>query len=179
MCTLLLAACGASVTPGADPPDGMQDDAFANDAPRAATDADVVSARDAAMAPGDDAAVGASGCALAGHWHGQADGNASGVDTTLELTVAPDCVAVQGLLHWRSDVSGSNDRTVAGAWDPSRAALTLHDVAIVASQPASGWRFCLVDRYDLTLQAGGDALLGTYDSEACGDHARVTLARVP
>ena len=43
----------------------------------------------------------------------------------------------------------------------------------VGRQP--GWRFCVVDRYDLS--GSKDALTGKYHSSGCNDNAAMTLTR--
>jgi hypothetical protein len=40
-----------------------------------------------------------------------------------------------------------------------------------------GWRFCLIDRYNLSLSEDGMQLTGRYFSKGCSDDAKVELRR--
>jgi len=106
-------------------------------------------------------------------WTGTVSGNDPSVSFTGRLC-EDKSGHVKGTLTWSSNLSGMNVREVAGAWSSDHASLTMHDVAIVESKPKPGWRFCLVDEYD--LNGDRSALNGSYHSEACHDTAHVTLS---
>lgn len=114
-----------------------------------------------------------AGCEL---WIGDASGNDPTVRLNARLCPAGDG-RVTGLMQWSSLRSGWNVREVDGAWTPGGARLVMRDVRITEERPNPGWRFCAVDRWELARV--GDELRGEYRSQACSDHARVTLRRVP
>lgn len=47
-----------------------------------------------------------------------------------------------------------------------------------AYRPINGWRFCLIDSYNLDQQ-GFTEIVGSYKSAACSDYARVDFRREP
>ncbi len=104
-------------------------------------------------------------------WQGTASGNDPSV--VVRLQVCGDGTQVRGTFQWSSQRSGWNRRSVEGT--RGTAGFTLRDTALIEDRPADGWRFCLIDSYQLT--ASGDELVGTYDSAACADHATLTLRR--
>lgn len=110
------------------------------------------------------------------HWSGTVSGNDPSVAIAGTLC-EDDQGRVTGTLSWSSERSGSNVRSVSGSWSADHGALTLHDGAIVESHPNPGWRFCVVDEYDLT--GSKDSLAGKYHSSGCNDHAAMTLTRSP
>jgi hypothetical protein len=50
------------------------------------------------------------------------------------------------------------------------------DTALALDDPNGGWRFCPIDRYELTLTER-HRLVGTYVSRQCNDNATVNLQR--
>jgi hypothetical protein len=107
------------------------------------------------------------------HWQGTASGN----DPSIRITVILCPHAnnrVTGTLVWESKRSGTNTRALEGT--QSGKSFTLRDVSL-AGQPAPGWRFCKIDRYELAL-SGDTRLAGTYHSAECNDDATLTLERV-
>ncbi len=106
-------------------------------------------------------------------WKGTASGNDPSVQIELEL--CGEAGALRGRVQWSSTRSGSNVRTIRGERDAE--GLHLRDSAMTASNPAPGWRFCLIDRYDLRV-VSPDRLVGRYRSVACRDAATLTLERV-
>ena len=124
-----------------------------------------------------DAATRSACLAIAGYWAGTLRGNDPNVSATVSIELDGDCRAVHGILNWRSATSGSNDRVFAGTWDRQARTLTAADVAVNQPAPQGGWRFCRIDRYDLSLSADGALLSGSYSSKACRDRAKVELRR--
>lgn len=110
------------------------------------------------------------GCEL---WRGTVSGNDPSVLAELRLCPSAGNTLV-GKLQWSSTTSGYSIREVTGTKTGTH--YELHDTAFAQYRPAPGWRFCLVDRYQLDQR--GDHLDGTYLASACTDHARVTLTRV-
>lgn len=106
-------------------------------------------------------------------WTGTASGNDPSVVVRLQL--CGDGNAVSGSIQWSSRLSGWTRRAIEGTRD-ANGRLALRDLGFLEDRPALGWRFCLVDHYDLS--PAGDALAGTYDSAACSDHASLDLRRV-
>ncbi|HEY3452090.1 MAG TPA: hypothetical protein VGK67_37370 [Myxococcales bacterium] len=131
----------------------------------------------AAANPKWDAARRAQCLALAGAWFGKISGNDPDVRASVSLEIDADCRTVYGILHWRSALSGINDRVLRGTWDAEKRALSAADVRLNVDQPAHGFRFCTIDRYTLALSADGTRLEGEYWSEECRDRAKVELAR--
>lgn len=105
-------------------------------------------------------------------WDGKASGNDPSVEVSLELCPRDD--EVTGVVQWSSTTSGWNRRAVAGRDDG--AGLQLRDTRIIEEKPAPGWRFCVIDSYELR-RTSPDVLEGTYRSEACKDQATVSLKR--
>jgi hypothetical protein len=103
-------------------------------------------------------------------------GNASGNDPSvrLNLRLCAEGEEVHGEAQWSSLESGWNVREVRGRWQGEE--LRLADVRIVEQRAEPGWRFCTIDRWELTRR--GEELVGRYVSTACSDEARVRLARV-
>lgn len=106
------------------------------------------------------------GCAC---FVGETHGNDT-VDAGFRL--CRDGPAVSGGFDWTGRRSGRSFRVLEGTLGAS--GLALHDTAIPLDRPAGGWRFCTIDRYDLSPTDDG-GWTGTYDSTACRDHATVTL----
>lgn len=107
-------------------------------------------------------------------WSGTVSGNDPSVAISGTLC-EDDKGNVTGQFTWSSQRSGTNVRKVDGAWSSDHTSLTLRDGAILESHPKPGWRFCVVDQYELT--GSKDALTGKYHSSGCNDHASVTLTR--
>lgn len=114
-----------------------------------------------------------SGCEL---WRGTFSGNDPSVLVEARLCT-DDQNQVSGDIQWSSLRSGYNIRQVVGRRDLTRR-LLLHDVRFRDSRPRPGWRFCLINKYVLDPE-GRDRLVGSYDSAACSDHARVDLRLSP
>lgn len=105
-------------------------------------------------------------------YRGTASGNS---DALIELRLCPlDGGAVQGTHQWSSETSGWSQRAVEGRWEGDR--FVAREVRFIENRPAEGWRFCLIDRYELTR--AGDRLAGTFVSEACTDRGTFDLTRV-
>jgi hypothetical protein len=106
-------------------------------------------------------------------------GTSNGNDPTniVELLVCTNGAAVTGKAQYSGKLSGWNRRAFSGAWSEDGRALELHESAIIEQKPNAGWRFCTIDRYVLVKQADPKMLVGTYDSAACQDHARLSLTR--
>jgi hypothetical protein len=114
-----------------------------------------------------------SGCEL---WRGTFSGNDPSV--LVEASICSDDQnQVSGDIQWSSLRSGYNIRQVVGTRDPTQR-LLLHDVRFRDSRPRAWWRFCLINKYVLDLK-GRDRLVGSYDSSACNDHAKIDLSLSP
>jgi hypothetical protein len=107
-------------------------------------------------------------------WDGKASGNDPSVEVSLELCPSGD--EVIGVFQWSSTTSGWNRRAVAGRYTRGDARLQLRDTRLIEEKPAPGWRFCVIDSYELE-RTSPDVLKGTYRSEACDDRATVSLKR--
>jgi len=106
------------------------------------------------------------------HWKGTVSGNDPSVRVT--ATLCEKGGHVTGMLAWNSDKSGTSTRRLDGTLD--QGSLVLRDSAMTGT-PNPGWRFCLIDKYQLT-GAGTDTLTGTYRSNRCNDVATIELHRV-
>lgn len=100
-------------------------------------------------------------------WLGGARANDPSVRLNLILCNR-DGVA-SGHVQWSSLESGWNVREITGTITDAK--VVLRDIRIVEEKPQPGWRFCTIDRWELTRN--GNRLEGTYDSAACTDHATV------
>ena len=111
------------------------------------------------------------------HYRGTSSGNDPSVRLDVVLCAHPDGTRgkVDGKVQWSSLLSGWNLRHVEGRW--SAGTLTMRDVEILDEKPESGFRFCTIDAYVLAQDSTG-VLKGSYDSEACSDHAQMTLRAV-
>ncbi len=107
-------------------------------------------------------------------WSGWARGNDSGI--RLRLRLCRTRRGVTGTMRWDSKRSGWNVRRVVGRFSNGGKRLRLRDLRITKQQPKKGWRFCLVDSYDLRQIKG--TLRGTYYSAACQDRAKLALKKV-
>jgi hypothetical protein len=105
-------------------------------------------------------------------WQGSVSGNDPSVHVTASLCEKDGHIT--GTLAWKSDKSGTSTRALDGM--RSKDAVVLHDTAM-SGTPNPGWRFCLIDKYELT-GAGSDTLSGTYQSKRCRDVATIELHRV-
>lgn len=110
------------------------------------------------------------GCEL---WLGQAHGNDPSVRVNLRLCPT-EGGGLSGELQWSSLESGHNVRAVVGSRQGDK--LILRDERIVEEHPEPGWRFCTIERYELTRS--GSRLTGTYHSRACNDEATVELSLI-
>jgi hypothetical protein len=117
-----------------------------------------------------DVLPGEAGCE---RWLGGSSGNDPSV--RLNLVLCEKGGRASGHVQWSSLVSGWSVREVTGI--AGRDGALLRDVTIVEQRPEPGWRFCTVDRW--ALRREGERLVGTYDSEACADHATVWFERMP
>ena len=108
------------------------------------------------------------------HYRGTSSGNDPSVRLDVLICPHEDGTAgkVQGQVQWSSTLSGWNLRDIDGSWSGDD--LKLRDLAITEQKPESGFRFCTIDVYALKKAADGK-LSGTYDSEACDDHATLEL----
>lgn len=109
-------------------------------------------------------------------WVGKSAGNDPSV--RLDVRLCPKGQGVTGHVQWSSLVSGWNVREVSGSWSADGNTLTLKDMRITEQKPNPGYRFCTIDRYELSRQ-GPDALEGKYHSSECRDDATVSLTRAP
>jgi hypothetical protein len=105
-------------------------------------------------------------------WLGGASGNDASIRLNMILCVKDG--AATGYVQWSSLVSGWNVREIVGTVNGAR--VELRDTRIKEERPEPGWRFCTIDRWALTRD--GNRLDGTYDSEACTDHATVWFERI-
>lgn len=112
-------------------------------------------------------------CAL---WKGTVSGNDPSME--IAMTLCPSGNAVSGIMQCSSLTSGWSRRAIEGRWSEDKSALTLRDTSIVENRPEPGWRFCVVDQYDLKLVSPGD-LEGTSRASACNDNATVKLKLEP
>lgn len=106
------------------------------------------------------------------------DGTAAGNDPSVELSLRlcnGEGGKVTGEAQWSSTVSGWNRRELAGTRTSS--GYELRDVRVIDGKANGGWRFCVIDRWSLSLD--GESLTGTYRSAACSDEATVTLKKRP
>ena len=108
-------------------------------------------------------------------WRGTVSGNDSTVRMMFRLCPSGGD-EVTGTGQWSSKVSGYNVRRLSGRWLDQGKRLELRDEAVIEQHPEPGWRFCTIDRYELTRS--GNELTGTYDSRACDDHATVKVTLV-
>jgi hypothetical protein len=106
-------------------------------------------------------------------WRGSVSGNDPGVVAYLYLCRKGELVS--GMARYDSPRSGASVREVSGRVAPRESTLYLHDERIVQERAAAGWRFCLVDAYELNLDPRTGALAGSYRSAACRDHALLNL----
>jgi hypothetical protein len=105
-------------------------------------------------------------------WEGTAAGNDPSV--TLRLTLCEGEAGLYGVVEWSSRSSGWNRRAIEGRRG-AKGGLSLHDVRVLEEKPNPGWRFCVIDRYELD-PAAPERLEGEYFSEKCRDAAAVKLA---
>ncbi len=111
------------------------------------------------------------------HYKGTSSGNDPSVRLDVILCPHADGTEgkVSGKLTWSSTVSGWNLRQLEGQWKGDQ--LKMKDLKILEEKPAGGFYFCTVDTYTLDRRPDG-TLKGKYDSEACRDHATMTLVPV-
>jgi MYXO-CTERM domain-containing protein len=114
---------------------------------------------------------GEDGCVT---YSGQATGgNDATVRLELRLCRGPGDT-LTGVTQWSSLVSGWSERRISGSLDrqvPGQ--LVLKDEEFLESRPEPGWRFCLIDTYELTVD--GKSLSGSYVAEDCHDTAKLAL----
>ena len=116
-----------------------------------------------------DLLEGEKGCE---RWLGGSSGNDPSV--RLNLVLCREGPRVRGRVQWSSLLSGWNVREVIGAEEGD--GVVMKDVRILEERPEPGWRFCVVDRW--ALRGDGRRMEGTYDSQACNDHATVWFERM-
>jgi hypothetical protein len=105
-------------------------------------------------------------------WLGGAKANDPSI--RLNLILCNRNGVASGHVQWSSLESGWNVREITGTITDTQ--VVLRDVRIVEEKPQPGWRFCTIDRWELTRN--GNRLEGTYDSAACNDHATVWFDRM-
>jgi MYXO-CTERM domain-containing protein len=114
---------------------------------------------------------GEAGCVT---YSGQATG---GNDATVRLEVRlcrGTGDTLTGVTQWSSLVSGWSERRIGGRIDrDSPGRIVLEDLEFLEYKPEPDWRFCLIDEYDLKVEAS--ALTGTYVSKDCNDTAALAL----
>jgi hypothetical protein len=104
-------------------------------------------------------------------YRGTGSGNS---DALIELRLCPRGDGVTGTHQWSSTTSGWSQRVVEGRWEGDH--LIARETSFIENRAQPNWRFCLIDRYDLTRT--GDRLAGPYVSEQCNDHGSFDLRRV-
>lgn len=109
-------------------------------------------------------------------WRGDIHGN----DPTASITVrlCTEGSRVTGTFAWSSDESGSDRRSLEGAWSADGAVLTARDTAMLEATPRHGWTLCTADSYALR-RVSPDRLEGTYVSSRCNDRGNLAMVRVP
>lgn len=108
-------------------------------------------------------------------WRGTSAGNDPTQEVEMRLCeTSAGSLEVRGEIQYSSLNSGWTRRSFVGARTPDRAHLTLRELVMLDDRPNPNWRFCLVDRYDLT-PVGADAMTGEYVSRACSDHGRMSM----
>ncbi len=114
---------------------------------------------------------GEDGCVT---YSGQATG---GNDSTVRLELRlcrGSGDTLTGVTQWSSLVSGWSERRISGSIDPEAPGhVLLKDEEFLESRPEPGWRFCLIDTYELTVD--GKSLSGSYVAEDCHDTAKLAL----
>lgn len=113
----------------------------------------------------------AEGCTL---WRGDIHGNDPSAEITVRLCTRGD--RVTGSFVWSSLESGWNHRTLEGEWRDGQTLLVARDTAMVESHPLHGWTLCTADSYVLRV-VGEGRLEGSYASERCHDHGRLTMTQ--
>ena len=109
-------------------------------------------------------------------WRGTVSGNDPGVVAHLYLCRKGELLS--GTARYDSPRSGASVREVSGRVAPRQSTLLLRDDRIVQDRAAAGWRFCLVDAYELNLDPKTGALAGSYRSAQCRDYALLNLPPV-
>jgi hypothetical protein len=109
-----------------------------------------------------------------GLWSGEVKGNAKG---TAFFTFTQRCSQMEAE-YVQHSAAGKWARQIVGKWDPNCKCFRFHDDKMLSEQPAQGWVFCSIEVYELSLSEDLQTLSGFYDSEACNDHASISLRRV-
>jgi len=107
-------------------------------------------------------------------WLGDIQGNDPSARIVLELCARGG--RVTGTFFWSSSVSGWDRRAVEGEWRDGGHTLAARDTAMLEAHPLHGWTLCTSDSYALRRVAA-DRLEGSYTSEQCRDHGRLSLTR--
>jgi hypothetical protein len=114
------------------------------------------------------------GCSL---WSGTISGNDPEAHIELEICpLEPGSREVMGRVQFTSERSGWSVREVEGAFTDD-GLLELHEWQFDVYAPEFGWMFCLIDDYELR-RSGPRKMVGSYESKACDDRAKVKLVRV-
>lgn len=108
-------------------------------------------------------------------WRGTNSGNDPSQEVELRLCVdSPGSPTVRGESQYSSLNSGWTRRAFTGTRSADGRSLTLRENRMLEDRPNPGWRFCLIDEYNLTL-VEPDRITGGYFSQACDDRGRMTL----
>lgn len=103
-------------------------------------------------------------------------GSARGNDPTqlVELVLCVDGANVHGTFQTSSLNSGWSKRSFVGNVIEPRARLALRETAFVSQRSNPGWRFCLIDRYDLRW-TNERHIESDYHSTACDDDGHISV----
>jgi hypothetical protein len=108
-------------------------------------------------------------------WRGTNSGNDPSQEVELRLCVdSPGSPTVRGESQYSSLNSGWTRRAFTGTRSADGRNLTLRETRMLEDRPNPGWRFCLIDEYNITL-VEPDRITGGYFSQACDDRGRMTL----
>lgn len=108
-------------------------------------------------------------------WRGSARGN----DPTqvIEMILCSNGTNVHGTFQTSSLNSGWSKRTFVGNVVRPQQELSLREERFVENRPNSGWRFCLIDRYQLVFSSPTH-FEADYHSEDCHDNGHISADRI-
>lgn len=103
-------------------------------------------------------------------------GSARGNDPTqlVELVLCLDGASVRGTFQTSSLNSGWSKRSFDGSVVEPGARLALRETAFLERRSNPGWRFCLIDRYDLRFTTRTH-IESDYHSTACNDDGHISV----
>jgi hypothetical protein len=108
-------------------------------------------------------------------WRGAARGNDP--SQVIEMILCVEGSSVRGTFQTSSLNSGWSKRTFVGTVIEAGQRLSLREVVFVDNRPRPGWRFCLIDQYDLRFTSATH-LESDYHSSACEDNGHISADRV-